>query len=344
MKIPTNLFKFSFIALGWIVFILLCYVAFKDEKTNVLITMKDSLREAINIDYQERLNKILIHYRPLGRKVKGVQIEYGDSLEIIYFEDSTHESLATQLANQYVMTRIIPVNPDNFNKIFQEEWEKNGVSAAKTGIIYRYNKKKIFSDNDSISFQKALVTPVQAIDARRTAGVQAWAMIHWTEIVKHTTPKVLWSIIAYFIVLIWVSLSFLKKPQEKETPANPDCIPCEEIPDNPDCIPCEEIPDNPDYIQLGKMTLKLESKKLYIGDRLCHIAPADFNLLELFIKTPKHLLTKEDIKNAFWPKDNNPENKIYSHISTLKSSLKDFPEYQIVTEKGGYRLVISSNE
>ena len=54
MKIPTNLFKFSFIALGWIVFILLCYVAFKDEKTNVLITMKDSLREAINIDYQER--------------------------------------------------------------------------------------------------------------------------------------------------------------------------------------------------------------------------------------------------------------------------------------------------
>ena len=71
MKIPTNLFKFSFIALGWIVFILLCYVAFKDEKTNVLITMKDSLREAINIDYQERLNKILIHYRPLGRKVKG---------------------------------------------------------------------------------------------------------------------------------------------------------------------------------------------------------------------------------------------------------------------------------
>ena len=56
MKIPTNLFKFSFIALGWIVFILLCYVAFKDEKANALITMKDSLREAINIDYQERLN------------------------------------------------------------------------------------------------------------------------------------------------------------------------------------------------------------------------------------------------------------------------------------------------
>ena len=77
MKKLAKLLKLSFIVLGWIVFILLSYVAFKDEKTNVLITMKDSLRETINIDYQERLNKILVSYRPLGRKVKGVQIECG---------------------------------------------------------------------------------------------------------------------------------------------------------------------------------------------------------------------------------------------------------------------------
>lgn len=51
MKILINLFKFSFIVLGWIVFILLCYVVFKDEKVNVLIIMKDSLCEVINIDY-----------------------------------------------------------------------------------------------------------------------------------------------------------------------------------------------------------------------------------------------------------------------------------------------------
>ena len=133
MKKLAKLLKLSFIVLGWIVFILLSYVAFKDEKTNVLITMKDSLRETINIDYQERLNKILVSYRPLGRKVKGVQIECGDSMETIYFEDSIHESLATQSVNQYVMTRIIPVNPDKFNKIFQEEWEKKWDFCYKDG-------------------------------------------------------------------------------------------------------------------------------------------------------------------------------------------------------------------
>lgn len=318
MKKPTNLFNFGFITVGWIVFILLCYTTFKDEKANVLKKMKDSLQETTNIDYQERLNKILISYRPLGRKIKGIQIKCADSIETIYFEDSTHESLAIQLANQYVMAQTNSVKPDHFNKIFRKEWEKNGIFAAKTGIIYCHNKKKVFSDNDSISFQSALVTPVQMIDARQTASVQAWAMIHWTEIVKHTVPKVLWSIIAYFIVLLWVSLSFLKKPLKKD-------------------IPESHLPK-----QFGKMTLKLESKKLYINDQPCPIAPTDFKLLALFINAPEHFLTKEDIKNVLWPKEDKPDNKIHCHISTLKSSIKNFPKYQIITEPGkGYRLILS---
>ncbi|WP_455673167.1 winged helix-turn-helix domain-containing protein [Phocaeicola sp.] len=321
MKTPTNLFNLSFITLGWIVFILLCYFSFKEEKENILATMKENLHETVSIDYQERLNKVLVGYRPLGRKLKGVQIECESGIETIFFKDSTYESLATRLANQYVMAKVIPVNPDEFNEIFKKEWEKNGGSATKTGIIYCHNKKKIFSGNDSISFQSALVTPIQTIDAKKTIGVQAWAIIHWIEIVKHTTQKVLWSIIAYFIVLLWISLSFLVKQQKKD------------------------VPTSQDYIQLGKMILKLESTKLYIDNQSCPIAPIDFNLLVLFVNAPDYFLTKEDIKNAFWPTDDKPDNKIHNHISTLKSSLKGFPEYQIMTEqKKGYRLVISSNE
>lgn len=80
------------------------------------------------------------------------------------------------------------------------------------------------------------------------------------------------------------------------------------------------------------MVLKLESQKLYINDQPCPIAPADFNLLLLFINAPEHFLTKEDIKNVFWPQEDKPDNKIHNHISTLKSSIKNFSEYQIITE------------
>lgn len=75
------------------------------------------------------------------------------------------------------------------------------------------------------------------------------------------------------------------------------------------------------------MILKLESKKLYIGDWFCYIVLVDFNLLELFIKMFKYFLIKEDIKNVFWLKDNNFENKIYSYIFIFKFLFKDFFEY-----------------
>lgn len=321
MKTLTNLFNSGFFTLGWVVLILLCYFSFKEERESIRATMKENLYETVSIDYQERLNKVLVHYRPLGRKVKGFEIKQEGEMETISFEDSTNESLAARLVNQYIMAEVIPVNPDEFNEIFKKEWEKTGISAIKTGIIYCHNKKKVFSGNDSISFQSALVTPVQVIDAKKTVGVQAWAMIHWAEIVRHITPKVLWSIFAYFIILLGMSLSFLIKTQKKIAPINQDSL------------------------QLGKMILKLESKKLYIDGRPCPIAPTDFHLLVLFIKAPNYFLTKEDIKNAFWPTEDKPDNKIHTHISTLKSSLKDFPEYQIRTEPyKGYRLVVSSNE
>lgn len=321
MRTPTNLFKLGFITLGWIVLILLCYFSFKEGKESILASMKDSLAETVNIDYQERLNKVLVYYRPLGRKIKGIQIEWEGGMETISFEDSTYESSAIQLANQYVLAKVIPVNPDKFNERFEKEWEKNGISTTKTGIIYCHNKKKTFSGNDSISFRSAIASPIQVIAAEGTIGVQAWAIIHWTEIVRHITPKVLWSIIVYFVVLLWVSLSFLLKPQKKAAPTNGDCI------------------------QLGKMTLKLESQKLYIDGQLCSIAPIDFKLLVLFINATDYFLTKEDIKNAFWPTEDKPDNKIHNHISTLKSSLKDFAEYQIMTEHNrGYRLILSPDE
>lgn len=94
----------------------------------------------------------------------------------------------------------------------------------------------------------------------------------------------------------------------------------------------KDIPASQNCTRFEKMVLKLESQKLYINDQPCPIAPADFNLLLLFINAPEHFLTKEDIKNVFWPQEDKPDNKIHNHISTLKSSIKNFSEYQIITE------------
>lgn len=50
-------------------------------------------------------------------------------------------------------------------------------------------------------------------------------------------------------------------------------------------------------------------------------------------------LTREEIKETFWPTDENASEKIDTHISNIRRILKNFPQYQVVTIRGkGYYL------
>jgi len=53
-----------------------------------------------------------------------------------------------------------------------------------------------------VSFRTAFITPVQMIDGKKTAGVQAWTVIHPTEIIKHIPFKALYSFFMNFICRI----------------------------------------------------------------------------------------------------------------------------------------------
>ena len=54
-------------------------------------------------------------------------------------------------------------------------------------------------------------------------------------------------------------------------------------------------------------------------------------------------LTREEIKQEFWPKDVNAGEKIDTHIKTIRKILKDFPRYQVVTVRGkGYYWKVDS--
>lgn len=317
MKKTTDILTFSLIIIGWISFVLLLCLLFQSGKENILVQMDSTLREAINLDYQKRLNQKLVVHRPLGRKMKGSRIKTEKGIETIIFKDSIDEHIAEQLVNQYVLAKFSPINPDNFNDIFRSAIKNNKI-AEKTGIIYCYNGKKQYSDCDSVSPQSAIITHPQIIDIKATASVQAWTDCNWITILQNTTLKTLLSAIAYGMILLLVSILLYIHKDKKE-----------------------DIIEYGENIEIGDLLLQKDMQRIYIKGEMCPIRRADFKLLLLFVQAPNHFLTREDIKNAFWPKEDNSDNKIYSHISTLKSSLKDFPKYQIIRETGrGYRLIL----
>jgi len=316
MRKATNILTLSLTIAGWTSFILLFYFLFQDGKEKIQIQMDFALEKAITSDYHERLNKKLIAHRPLGRKIKGSQIKTEEGIETITFKDSIDEFLADQLITQYTLIKSSPINPDNLSNIFKNEINNNEI-IGKKGIIYCHNGKKQYSDNDSISPQSAILTSPQIIDAKETASVQAWVDCSWITVLRNTTSKALWSVIAYGIVLLGVSISFYVDEKKKK-----------------------KVIEKGENIQIGDLLLQKDMEKMYIKGVECPIRRADFKLLLLFVQAPNQLLTLEDIKNAFWSNEDDPDNKIYSHISTLRSALKDFPNYQIKREGKEYRLIL----
>lgn len=71
-----------------------------------------------------------------------------------------------------------------------------------------------------------------------------------------------------------------------------------------------------------------------------HLTPMQEQLMDMFASTPDHILSKESICAALWPKKERPENTLYTFISRLKVTLKDQSDMDIVNIRGKeYKLV-----
>lgn len=296
-------------------------INFQQGKYNIRLKTTQAIQESITKDYYKRLfqNNVYIA-KPLGRKIKGAKITIGENIKNIIFKDSTDEQIAHQLVDQYMFAQFTPIIPNDFNTIFKEELKKNGIT-GKVGIIYRHNGIPQYSDNDSILPQSALRTHIKMVDIKNTVSVQGWVDYNWKTLLKHTDAINLWIILGCYTASLIVVLFKKKRIKDIEKPTLQG--------------------DNLTYCEVGKIKLDLEKRLLYINKAECPITNMDFDLLRMFMEAPNHYLAREDIKEAFWPKEDSADNKINSHITSLRSKIKDLKEYSIKRIKGkGYCLIV----
>lgn len=297
-------------------------INFQQGKYNIQLKITQAIQESITKDYYKRLFQDNVHTpKSLERKIKGVKITLGKNIENILFKDSIDEQIAHQLADQYILAQFTPIIPNDFNAIFKEELRKKGIT-DKTGIIYRHNGIPHYSDNDSISPSLAFRTHIKMLDIKNTISVQGWVDYSWGTLLKHTDAKNLWTILLFYIASLVVVLFKKKRTKNIEKPA---------------------IKENSlNYCEVGKIKLDLKKRLLYIDNVECSITNMDFDLLKMFLKAPDHYLSREDIKKAFWPKEDLVDDKINTHITSLRNKIKNLEGYSIKTIRGkGYCLDIS---
>lgn len=270
-----------------------------------------ALEDAVLKDYQKRNDaELKFSNGRLGRKMKGAVMVTEIGEEYVEFKDSIDEGVAERLIGQYMLTKIHPIHPDTLNELLQENLKEHGIE-SNTGIVYTHNGKSQFSGNDSMAVHRPFVCLTQArvLDVKQTVSVQAWISTSPWIVVKNMHDGAFWSFLVLLIVLFGASFTSW------------------------------EVKD-PNKVKFKNMLLNKEVKKATVNGKECKLRNQQFQLLLMFVEKPNHTLSREEIKCAFWEKEEGAENRVSNLLSTLRQALKDFPECQVaVHDEGTYELV-----
>ena len=301
---------------------LLCSVvltAFHGSQKRIEATIDDAFKYAVEKDYQNR-KLYLTRNNAIRYGVRDYALSPSIELKITsytlktrtgnityQFRDSISEETAKKLLTQHLLEKIHRLNPDHLKKLFQERLLEKDIE-AKVGVLCLRDTVGYWSEADSIVPQKAYSTPRQVLDITGKMKVQAWADYSVGTVWSHLDPVVYVFLLLLIGVLMWIWPSKAKKSVSTEEDS-----------------PAEGI------------LIDLEKQELSINGVSCVITKLDLAILALLYERKGECVTREEIKQQFWPLDDNAGEKIDTHIKTIRKILKEFPQYQIVTVRGkGY--------
>lgn len=100
---------------------------------------------------------------------------------------------------------------------------------------------------------------------------------------------------------------------------------------------------DPDFLSAGPVRFHIRTRELTVGHETDSLAPKEAALLELFMRHPGQILTKEQIMQRLWGYDGDVlENTLETYVSRLRKRLgrEECPSIQTVRSLG-YRWLTS---
>ena len=311
---------------GCLLLMAVVVTAFHSSRKRIEATVDDAFKQAIEQDYQNRksyltrnvwTNRLSNDVKDYAlsvsadRKIGSYSLRTRSGITTYQFKDSVNEEVAKRLLNQYLLDGICRLNSSQLKTIFQQRLRAKEMDMP-VGVLCLRESQRYWSEADSIVPKGAYSTSRQVLDIAGKIKVQAWADYDMALLFRHLDPVVYVLLLLMTGMLMWIWPSRKKSVDEMEETT-------------------EEIPQG--------IRIDHEKQELTIDGVSCSIAKLDLQLLSMLCERQGECLTREEIKQKFWPTDDNAGEKIDTHIKTIRKMLKDFPRYQVVTVRGkGYYL------
>ena len=306
---------------GAMILLSVVLTAFHGSQKRIESTIDDAFKYAVDKDYQNRqlylIRNQAIRYGvrdyalspSLDQKIKSYSLRTQKGIHTYQFKDSIPEETAKRFLTQHLLEKVHRLNPNQVKKIFQDRLKEKDIE-AKVGVLCLRDTVRYWSEADSIVPQEAYSTPRQVLDITGKMKVQAWADYSVGTIFAHLDPVMYVFLLLLIGVLMWIW------PTKSKT--------------------SEQIEEGDVE---GGLLIDLEKKELTIDGVSCFMPKLDLALLEMLYDRKGECVTREEIKQQFWPTDANASEKIVTHNKTIRKTLKDFPQYQVVNVRGkGYYL------
>jgi len=99
-------------------------------------------------------------------------------------------------------------------------------------------------------------------------------------------------------------------------------------------------PFNGDVLRLGDLTLDHAAREVLIAGRQVTLTTREYELLHLFMRHPRQVLTRDAIVEGVWGYDYSGDDNIVDvYVRSLRAKLGDQPPRRIQTVRGvGYAL------
>ena len=306
---------------GAMLLFMVVLTAFHGSQKRIESTIDDAFKYAVDKDFQNRqlylIRNQAIRYGvrdyalspSLDQKIKSYSLRTQKGIHTYQFRDSIPEETAKRFLTQHLLEKVHRLNPNQLKKIFQERLKEKDIE-AEVGVLCLRDTVRYWSEADSIVPPEAYSTPRQVLDITGKMKVQAWADYSVGTVFAHLDPVIYVFLLLLIGVLMWI---WPTKPKKSEQIVEGDVE--------------------------GGLLIDLEKKELTIDGVSCFMPKLDLALLGMLYERKGECVTREEIKQQFWPTDANASEKIDTHIKTIRKTLKDFPQYQVVNVRGkGYYL------
>ncbi len=88
----------------------------------------------------------------------------------------------------------------------------------------------------------------------------------------------------------------------------------------------EEAPKNGNIISIRDMKLDCDSRSLFINDKEINLTAKEFDLLELMVKNPNKVYSRESLLNIVWGYDYPGDARTVDvHVRRLREKIEDNP-------------------